>query len=329
MKGEIAAAMAAMAALYQAGADPAQTLLELAEFTHFVTRLKIAQGGADDPAIGEEERRRGGEMARLLAMGPLSRAWQILLKGLQEIKDSPRPLASAEMVLIRLAYAADLPSPEEALRKLAETGEAPAARAAPFPSAPRGPSGGGAALRAEPRVAPVVVPPPRAPGPVLARFEDVVALAKTKRDIQLQAALEADVRLQRFEPGSIAFSLTEGASPQIAQTLARRLQEWTGERWMVALVPGAQAPTLRESAEAKEKERFSGVAAHPLVRKVLQSFPGAEIVEIRGPEAPDLEAPSLEAPSLEAPSAEAQAAAAPSNDEDVGYGDATIGEDDF
>jgi DNA polymerase III subunit gamma/tau len=311
MKGAIAEAMAAMTALYQAGADPAQTLLELAEFTHFVTRLKIAQGEIDDPAISEDERRRGGELARQLAMGPLTRAWQILLKGLQEIKDSPRPLASAEMVLIRLAYAADLPSPEDALRKLVESGEAPRAAAAATVSPSRGPSGGAsAALRAEPRLAPRAAP---AAGPTLAGFEDVVALAKSKRDIQLQAALERDVRLLRFEPGSIAFTLIEGASPQIAQTLSRRLQEWTGERWMVALAAGAETPTLREAAEAKEKERLSGVAAHPLVRKVLQSFPGAEIVEVRTPEALAAETP----------------AALSQGDDEVSYGDATIGEDDF
>ncbi len=310
MRGDVASAMAAMQALYQAGADPAQSLLDLAEFTHFVTRLKIS-GGIGDPAISEEERKRGLEMAQALAMGPLTRAWQILLKGLQEIKDSPRPLASAEMVLIRLAYAADLPSPEEALRKLAEGGDRPAALAPVAP--PRSPSGGSsAALRAEPRLA-AASPAPAPAGPRLARFEDVVALARAKRDIQLQAALERDVRLARFEHGSIAFSLIEGASPQIAQALARRLQEWTGERWMVALVAGADAPTLREVAEAKEKERLSGVAAHPLVQKVLQRFPGAEIVDVRRPEAPG----------------EAPPPAAPMVDEDVAYGDASIGEDDF
>jgi DNA polymerase-3 subunit gamma/tau len=136
-----------------------------------------------------------------------------------------------------------------------------------------------------------------------------VALARAKRDIQLQAALERDVRLERFEPGSIAFSLVEGASPQLAQTLSRRLQEWTGERWMVALVQGAEAPTLRENVEAKEKERLSGVAAHPLVRQVLARFPGAEIIEVRGGDQP---------PS-----------AVPPADEDIGYGEAPVGDDDF
>ena len=94
------------------------------------------------------------------------------------------------------------------------------------------------------------------------------------------------MRLDRFEPGRIALTLAEGASPALAQTLARRLQEWTGERWMVALTAEATAPTLREATANSEAERMKGAAAHPLVRKVLERFEGARIVEVRGPEAP-------------------------------------------
>ena len=94
------------------------------------------------------------------------------------------------------------------------------------------------------------------------------------------------MRLARFEHGSIAFTPVEGAASGLAQTLARRLQEWTGERWMVALVAGSTAPTLREAAEARDAERASGAAAHPLVRKVLDRFKGARIVDVRHPEPP-------------------------------------------
>jgi DNA polymerase-3 subunit gamma/tau len=229
----------------------------------------------------------------------------------QDVKDSPRPLASAEMALIRLGYAADLPPPEDALRKLAESAEA-APRLAPQSAPARGPSGG-SALRAVAQTAPAPAAPPApaaAPGVRLARFEDVVALARAKRDIQLQAALENDVRLVRFEAGSIEFSLIAGASAQVAQTLSRRLQEWTGERWMVALVAGSEAPTMRESASARKAERLSGVAANPLVRKVMARFPGAQIVEVRGAEA----APAHD--SL------------PASDDDLAYADAVIVEDD-
>jgi DNA polymerase-3 subunit gamma/tau len=290
MKGEIAAALEIVGALHQAGADPADILIELAEFCHFVTRAKIATAATADPAVSEIERERAQEFADKLSLGVLARTWQILLKGVEDVKDSPRPLASAEMALIRLAYASDLPSPEETIRKLSQTTDSPR-HAPPLPSG--GPPGGGgprAAMRlAATAPAPVASAPPSPPAavsPRLANFDDVVALARAKRDIQLTQWLERDVRLARFEPGSIAFTLVEGAESGLTQTLSRRLQEWTGERWMVALVPGSTASTLRETAQAREAERTSNAASHPLVQKVLDRFKGARIVDVRRPEAP-------------------------------------------
>jgi DNA polymerase-3 subunit gamma/tau len=311
MAGAIAPALELTAKLHLAGADPAELLIELAEFCHLVTRLKLAPNGVDDAAIGESERRRAAEMAEKLSLGQLTRAWQILLKGVEDVKDSPRPLASAEMALIRLAFAADLPTPEDALRKLAESGEAsprlqPIGAAAPAPPRASPPASEGSALRAQvaPTAAPAPAIAPKPAGPRLARFEDVVALARGKRDIRLSQALECDVRLARFEPGRIEFSLVDGASPEIVQALSRRLGEWTGERWMVTLAAGATAPTLRELDTARRSERLGGAGEHPVVRKILERFPGAKIVDVRGPEAP------LAAPST------------PGGDDEVGYADA-------
>ena len=285
MKGEIAEALEITRALHQAGADAADILVELAEFCHFVTRAKIAPAATSDPAVSEIERERAREFADKLTIGVLARAWQILLKGMDDVKDSPRPLASAEMALIRLAYASDLPTPEEALRKLGQAADG-ARHAPPLPS---GGGGSRASLRlATQESAPAPAPPPAPAGaaaPRLASFADVVALARVKRDIQLVQALEREVRLARFEPGSIAFTPVEGAGPGLAQTMSRRLQEWTGERWMVALVAGSTAPTLREAGEAREAERTSNAASHPLVQKVLDRFKGARIVDVRRPEA--------------------------------------------
>jgi DNA polymerase III subunit gamma/tau len=306
MRGQIAEALEIVRALHQAGADAADILIDLAEFCHFVTRAKIAPAATEDPAISQVERERGREFADKLTVGVLARAWQILLKGVEDVRDSPRPLASAEMALIRLAYASDLPSPEETIRKLSQATEGP--RHAP--SVPTGgPSGGGgprasmrlaateptpvrsepAPVRSEPAPVRSAPPPPSlaaAVAPRLVRFEDVIALARSKRDIQLVQSLERDVRLARFEQGSIAFTLVDGAESGLAQTLSRRLQEWTGERWMVALVPGSTAATLRETAQAREAERTSDAASHPLVQKVLDRFKGARIVDVRRPEAP-------------------------------------------
>ncbi len=287
MKGEIAEALSLLRALNRAGADPADVLIEVAEFCHTVTRVRIAPDAPDDAAIGETERRRAREFAGRLTIGTLTRAWQILIGGVDDVRDSPRPMASAEMALIRLAFAADLPSPEDALRKLAETTET-APRHVPSPPPIRGVPGSGVGAAAPQRATTAAVAPLSAPGaaPRLQCFEDVVALARARRDIQLLQALEKDVRLDRFEPCRIALTLVEGASPALAQTLARRLQEWTGERWMVALTAEATTPTLREATARSETERVKGAAAHPLVRKVLERFEGARIVEIRPPDTP-------------------------------------------
>jgi DNA polymerase III subunit gamma/tau len=308
MKGEIAEALEIVRALHQAGADAADILIELAEFCHFVTRAKIAPAATTDPAVSEIERERGGEFADKLTLGILARAWQILLKGVEDVRDSPRPLASAEMALIRLAYASDLPTPEEALRKLSQATQG--TRHAP--PLPPGGGGSGSGPRASLRLAvtdaaPAASAPPPAPSAPVLRltcFDDVVALARAKRDIQLVQSLEREVRLARFDEGSIAFTPVEGAEPGLAQTLSRRLQEWTGERWMVALVAGAAAPTLWETAQAREAERTSSAASHPLVQKVLDRFKGARIVDVRRPEA----APS---PTREA-------------DDEVGYADSGV-----
>ena len=286
MRGQIAEALEIVRALHQAGAEPADILIDLAEFCHFVTRAKIAPAATEDPAVSEVERERAQEFAAKLTVGVLARAWQILLKGVEDVKDSPRPLASAEMALIRLAYASDLPTPEETIRKLSQTTDGPR-HVPPLPSAAGGPRASMRLAATQPAlIASAPLSPAPAVAPRLAHFDDVIALARSKRDIQLVQSLERDVRLARFEQGSIAFTLVEGAESGLAQTLSRRLQEWTGERWMVALVGGSSAPTLRETAQAREAERTSNAASHPLVQKVLDRFKGARIVDVRRPDAP-------------------------------------------
>jgi len=309
MRGDIAAALNAMKALYDAGADPQRVLSELAEFTHIVTRLKLVPETAKDPGLSEAERVRGGEFAQKLSLPVLTRAWQLLLKGLGEIKDSPRPLAAADMILVRLAYAADLPTPDEALRRLGTSHQG-----ATPPSMPaREPVSAGPAAsyvsRTNRAAQPAPAPQPQAaePGLRLARFEDVVAQAGAVRDIQLKLALERDVRLVRFEEGAIEFALAPGASAQLAPTLMRRLQEWTGRRWMVVVSREEGAPSLKEQAEAAAAVTLHGVQANPLVRAVLDQFPGAEIVAVR-----------------ETEPAEGAAAG-----EDIAYIDSAITEDDL
>jgi DNA polymerase-3 subunit gamma/tau len=315
MAGDIATALTDLKTLYEAGADPGQILIELAEFTHFVTRLKLVPQSGDDPIVTEDERRRGFEFAKALSTQVLTRAWQLLLKGVQEMKDSPRPLATADMVLVRLAYAADLPTLDDALRQLSNLRSGVDAGAPP-PSRPQG--GGSRSVMAvggdvaSVSVAAVSVPS-QAPEMRLASLADVVALAAKHRDIQLKLALEQDVRIVRFEQGSIEFSQSSRASPQLAQTLTRRLQEWTGTRWVVAVSNEAGAPSLKEQRDAEADAAMQGVRALPLVGKVLQHFPGAEIVAVRNGEE----------------AAVADAGATGGGDDEVSYADQISGEEDL
>ena len=298
MKGDAAGALGILKEQYDMGADPAHVLTGLAEFVHFVTKLKLVPSDRPDSSVSPEEASRGGAFAAALSMPVLTRAWQLLTKGLQDMRDAPRPLAAADMVLVRLAYAADMPPPDDVLRKLASAPQGGGdARAPVRQGTPSGGGGASAMAAARPmsvasntpqtqqrptaQALPDAQPQARVEIP---RFEDLVTLAQVNRDIQLKIALEQDVRLVRFERGSIEFSLTPGASPQLAQTLMRRLQEWTGIRWMVAVSREEGAPTLKEQSDARAEEKMTGVRAIPLVRKVLEAFPGAQIMAIRAPE---------------------------------------------
>ncbi len=297
MKGDIATALGELRGQYDAGADPTVVLSDLAEFTHLVTRLKLVPEAVKDNGLSQAERVRGGDFAQRLSIRILARTWQMLLKGLSEVKQADRPIMAAEMVLVRLAHAADLPTPDEALRMLRDGSGAVAGQATS--AAPRPPAGGGnTALAARPVLAsanpaPMLAPAPRAqalPAVTVASLEDVVALASQNRDITLKLALERDVRPVRFEQGRIEFSLASGSSRTIATDLSRRLKEWTGQTWMVAVVNGEGGATLREQAEAAKGQRESDAASHPAVKAVLERFPGARIVDVRDPRAaePDI-----------------------------------------
>jgi DNA polymerase-3 subunit gamma/tau len=298
MRGDIAAALTELRDQYDSGADPAVTLTDLAEFTHFVTRVKIVPSVADDVSLTEAERTRGRDFAAKLSIRVLARTWQMLLKGIPEVKEAGRPVAAAEMVLVRIAYAADLPTPDDVIRSLDAAGQSSAPSsgsvgrtsgegpsAAARYDAPRMAAQGQAAAQIAPRRESIAQtdPVPTQPSRTVAQFADLVALAAEKRDLTVKTALERDVRLVRMEDGRLEIALEQGASRAIVQDLSRKLSDWTGKRWMVVVSAEAGAPTLRAQAEARQTELEIGVRGDPLVQAVLDRFPGAQIVGVRGP----------------------------------------------
>src|SRR5438477_5394756 len=250
IKGDVGAALKELREQYDIGADPLVVLADLAEFTHFVTRIKIVPAVADDISLGEAERTRGRALAATLSMRVLSRTWQMLLKGIGEVQAAGRPLAAAEMLLVRIAYVADLPTPDAVIRSLddgngagsgtplrpqgngngASTGPAPAAvssASAPRYDAPRG--GGPRAMAVQSAPAPQQATVAQSvPALVINNFAELVALASDKRDIQTKLALERDVRLVRFEDGTLEIALEPGAAKTLVNDLSRKLQLWTG-----------------------------------------------------------------------------------------------------
>ncbi|TPJ82859.1 DNA polymerase III subunit gamma/tau [Mesorhizobium sp. B2-6-2] len=318
MKGDVAAALAEFRAQYDTGADPAAVLTDLAEFNHLVTRLRFVPAAADDASLSEDERRRGAEFAGTLSVRVLSRTWQMLLKGIPEVQSSNRPVSAGEMVLIRLAHAADLPTLDEALKSL--EGAAPQSNVAPRANgAPAGSgNGGGTSAVAQARMPAspggaqtmrlveaqpvpetfVPAPEPVAEAPVVPvkSLADIVALADANRDMAFKVLLKRCVRPVRIEPGRLDVTLTNDAPKMLLNDLTAKLRAWTGRNWLVSLSKEEGGQTLAEMETTKRENAFSDAKSDPTVAAILARFPGAKIIDVRIPDVPEVDEAEADLP---------------------------------
>ena len=316
-RGDIASAFKEFRDQYDTGADPVVVLSDLAEFVNFVTRVKVVPATADNLALGETERVRGREFATKLSMRVLSRMWQMLLKGITEVQGATRPAAAAEMVLVRIAYVADLPTPDEALRMIEQNGAAPSSGGAPSgggglgrapvtasvtsaidhaPSRMMASSGGragGETMARQPMAAPMQQANAAQPVLRLSSFAEIVALASEKRDVQLKAALESDLRLVRMEDGKLEVALEPHASRSLLGELQKKLKDWTGRHWTVATSRESGQPTLREQARERRNQLELAVQDDPRVKAVMAIWPGTKIESVK-PVAHDIGPPVSE-----------------------------------
>ncbi|MBV1904111.1 MAG: DNA polymerase III subunit gamma/tau [Marinosulfonomonas sp.] len=295
MKGNAAGALNELGAQYADGADPMAVLRDLAELTHWISVIKITPEAVEDPTVSPDERERGRNLAAKLPIRAMTRMWQMLLKALEEVAVAPNAMMAAEMALIRLTHVADLPTPEELVRKLQNT---------PPPPPPAGGGGGSAAPQggaptttasAGQPVHQAATPGPTAHGgaatalaldseTALARyvtFESVVALIRSHRDVKLLVEVESTLRLARYSPGRIEFVPTQNAPSDLATRLAQRLQLWTGVRWGVTLVNEGGGQTIAEVRDAELIAQKKIAREHPLVRAVFDAFPKSKITDIR------------------------------------------------
>ncbi len=294
VKGDAAGALTELSSQYADGADPMAVLRDLAEITHWVSVIKITPEAAEDPTVSPDERTRGQAMSAALPMRVMARMWQMLLKALEEVAMAPNTMMAAEMAVIRLTHVADLPTPGELVKKLQDATPPPSS---PAPSGgstgpAAAPTGGGASLRSAPShptgggtTALAVAHTSENALARYARFEDVVELIRTMRDVKLLVEVETTLRLASYSPGRIEFVPTDNAPRDLAQRLGQRLQGWTAARWAVTLVNEGGAETLAEIRDADQLALEEEARDHPLVQAVLTTFPGAKITSITTPKA--------------------------------------------
>lgn len=291
LKGDAGGALNELSAQYADGADPMAVLRDLAEITHWVSVVKITPEAADDPTISPDERARGQAMAENLPMRVMTRMWQMLLKAIEEVSAAPNAMMAAEMAIIRLTHVADLPSPEELVRKLQNTPVPPSppggGGGAPVPNG--GGNGGGqtqAYSNTQMAGGPggtVTALAPQTENSLAhyATFDHVVELIRKNRDGKLLMDVEADLRLVSYRPGRIEFQPSDNAPRDLAQRLGASLQRWTGNRWAVTLVNDGGAKTIQEKRNAAENAIKAEAMQHPLVQAVIAAFPKAKITEIK------------------------------------------------
>jgi DNA polymerase-3 subunit gamma/tau len=292
MGGDAPGALDILGRLHAAGADPGTIVEDLLDLTHTLTRLRLAPGNGAPAADLELARARA--WAERLSMPVLTRTWQLLLKGAGEIQIAPNPHQAAEMIVLRLVFAADLPAPGDLVRRLQSSaipGPTPAAPGRPDSPPPRG---GPAAspVRAqmlpspvEPVAAPVTAPvaaldQPAAP-PDPRSFRDLVQLFSARREGILEYHLASSVRLVRFEPGLIEFNPLPAAPRDLASKVGTFLSEWTGRRWVIGISSAPGEPTLAETDKAIRGAAFESARESPIVQAVLAAFPGAVITDVR------------------------------------------------
>ncbi|MEI4196626.1 DNA polymerase III subunit gamma/tau [Roseovarius sp. E0-M6] len=325
LKGDAAGALTEISTQYADGADPLAVLRDLAEVTHWVSVVKITPEAAEDPTIGPDERARGQSMAEALPMRVLTRMWQMLLKALEEVSSAPNTMMAAEMAVIRLTHVADLPSPEDLVRKLQDMpvtapGQPPVGGATSGGSAPGGTLSGGAPAPQSTDAMPTqyrhdtdvpsrgVTSQSSSPQPALAAeqalarfpsFEHVVELVRANRDVKLLVEIENTLRLAAYQPGRIEFVPTEAAPSDLAARLGSALQRWTGNRWAVTVVNQGGGETIAENRDASKRALEEEASQHALVQAVMSSFPKARIIDIRTAQDVEQEAETEALPEVE------------------------------
>lgn len=304
LEGKTADALAKLRHQFHHGADPAVIIQDMLELTHWLTRLKVVPDAGDDLVTSEAERKIGLDMAQGLSVPVLTRTWQMLLKGTEEVRISPNPISAAEMVIVRLTYSANLPTPEELVKQIKNNPQTTSdASAAPS-------SNGSGNVSAESQQRFTDAPPPgnspqafsviQGSGQATARvsdpavgepaqdfvrspesFEELVKLFETKGDPDIAFQLNDNVHLVSYDVGRVDIRPNDRVPKNLASRMSSELKKWTGKNWIISLSQQTGEDTLYEKDLAEQEALRNMILNNDLVKSVIQHFEGATLSDIK------------------------------------------------
>ncbi len=282
LRGDMPQALSIMDNIYKNGGAPAMVMKDLLELTHLLTKLRAVPAlDSVNQTVSADQLTRARDLASKISMPSLGKTWQILLKGLSEVNIAPNPQNAAEMVIIRLAYAADLPDPTDLIKKLKAQpiADASAKMAIASTDSMSPPPKSVVANRGNIAIEASVVPN-ATPESQLTKLEDIILLLEQNQEILLASQLYHFAHLVKISLQHIEFRLDQAAMPELAQNLSRKLKDITSQHWMVVVSKANGDRTLYEMAEEKRLQELADVAKMPMIDNILKMFPEAELTKI-------------------------------------------------
>jgi DNA polymerase-3 subunit gamma/tau len=287
LKGDCAPALDVAQRLHIAGADPLVMIEDILDGVHVMTRYKVAPASGDDASLSPALRDLTMSLSPQLELSTLARAWQLLLKAQQEIMQASQPMQAFEMAIIRMAYASTLPPLEELAKRGAQshttsqTAPASTPTSAPVPTAPvvlRAVMGGNSAAPMMATVEAIATTP--ATGMIINDLRHLVALCEEKNEPFLAADLYTNIRPVKWQQGKIEIAINKGASRDIVSILGKKLQEWTGQRWVIAVATTSQALSLSEQDRDSKNAHIAKAYDDPSLKSWRKHFPNLTITDL-------------------------------------------------
>lgn len=289
LSGKSEEAMDILADFYDKGQDPIALIQDLTETVHALTKVKAAPKAKRTvaPNMTDEELQETAELSSQLTIPVLGKAWQILLNGTGEIVSSPNPQAVLEMVIVRLCYAANLPDPNDLIKRLKNETSNTSSTSATTPSSPKptqsvsaSVSTSGGPAQATMKVVQTDKEQTIVANANLRTLEDIAELMEMKGELKLSAELERFVQLITLKERSLEIALIDAAPQGLPSQISKFLTDATGQRWVVSLGKEGKEPTLYEKRKQREEQAYQRILDDPMVKTVMETFPGAEIIEI-------------------------------------------------